>query len=197
MTLAQKIIQKLSAFIAGCIVFAIIWLTMNPYTLILDLLDERTVVTALGTVATVLIADAVIGYAASIRQGKKKPRRVEEEAGSAYLCPNCGQTFAKPVNIMDPKTEKFLYSVCPKCAKPLIPQYIQPAQPQPPPPPPVASIPPMPPIPTVAPLPPRVDPAEIARSLGENPPEAPAAPKTAKPRLELKPDGTIIVYPGA
>jgi|GEM_PF-6776938 len=186
MTLAQKTIQKLSAFIAGSIVFAILWLTMNPYTLILDLLDERTVVTALGTIIAVLVADAVIGYVAPLRQGQsKKFNHTREEPGTVCMCPTCGIVTPVKMKEWNSQNDRNFYLACPRCGKPLGPQMPVPVQPLPPP---IQQVPPPPPAP--------VAPVEAAHALGV-PEKAPAAPEPKKPRLELRPDGTIIVYPGA
>jgi hypothetical protein len=194
MTLAQRIIQKLGAFIAGGIMFTALWAFISPYDLLFGLpISERTTASVIAALATVLIIDSALGFVARDREGRssKKPKHsnTDDDYRTAFLCPNCRQTFPKPVRIMDPKTGDFLYSVCPKCAKPLdSPTPLPPVQPVQP----IQPMPPIPPVPAAAPASPPAAPAEVARALGVD--EKPASER--KPRLELKPDGTIIVYPG-
>lgn len=181
MTLVQKSVQKISAFIAGAIAFVVLWLAISPSPSLLGIVHERVAFSVFASLVVALIFDSVIDGLATLRQGQEAPggkktrsSKTDDENKTAFLCPNCGQTYTKPVRIMDPRTEKYLYSVCPKCTKPLNSQ------------------PPPPPVPIVAaavPTPTPMAPAEAAKALtvpdaAPEPPKEPA--KVKKPmRIEI------------
>lgn len=184
MTLAQAFIQKLGAFIAGGIAFSIPWLLIDQYATASGI-SVRTVASLGSCLVVALVLDSGIYRLGLMRQGKeggtKKPKNALEtdDDKAVFLCPSCGKTYAHPVRVMDPKTEKFLYSACPKCGKPL-------DNPQPAP----------PPLPSELPKQPSNAPppaAEVGRSLGI--PLKPE-PKPAKALVEIRrPDGTLITIP--
>jgi predicted RNA-binding Zn-ribbon protein involved in translation (DUF1610 family) len=124
MTIAKALVQKLSAFIGGGIAFSVPWLLIDPYWTALGI-TVRTAASLGACLIVALLLDSGVYRLGIMRQGStasRKPKndpKDDDDEKTAFLCPNCGKTYAKPIRVMDPKTEAFLYSACPKCGKPL------------------------------------------------------------------------------